>query len=160
MSLTFKYCLFTKQFTELVLKIHARLELATDNTTHSHSCFIILTWDHFQNSRARQESHNQMPGTQPVSQQWVSMTHKQWVKAIFGSWVYKTSNKWCSLSSLSLSLCFSISFSFSQSLWIFLFEWYMDALTLWAQSLLEGSVGRNLGSFSGMAVHVESTGCH
>lgn len=169
MSLTFKYCLFTKQFTDLVvLKIHARLGLATDNTPHLHSCFVNLTWDHFQNSRTRQESHSQMPGTQPVSQRWVNMTHKQWVRAIFGSWVYKTSNKMYSLFSLSpfLSVSPSLSLSISLSLWsikLHFFEGNMGALTSWVQSLLESSLGSRevtLRPFSGMALHVESTGCH
>lgn len=154
MSLTFKYYLFTKQFTDpIVLKIHARLGLATDNTPHLHSCFVNLTWDHFQNSRTRQESQNQIPGTQPVSQHWVNMTHKQWVRAIFGSWVYKTSNKWYSVFSLSPFLSVSLSLFLLQSLSIFLslcsiksylFERNMDALTFWAQSLLEGSLGSNI----------------
>lgn len=135
MSLTFKYYLFTKQLADfVVLKTHARLGLATDNTPCLHSCFLSLTWDHFQNSRARQESHNQMPGTQPVSQHWVNTTHRQWVKAAFGSWVYKIPNNWCSLS-LSLSLCLSfISLDLFLSLkeiWMF---WHYGHRVYWEES--------------------------
>ena len=64
MSLTFRYYLFTKLLVDLaVFKTHARLGLAKDNTPGLHSCFISLTWDPFQNSRAGQESHSLVPGT-------------------------------------------------------------------------------------------------
>lgn len=109
MSLTFKYYLFTKQLADLVvLKTHARFGLATDNTPRLHRCFISLTWDHFQNSRARQESHSPMPGTQPVSQHWVNMTHSE-------SKLQDTKHLVFSLSfSLSLFQCLSISLSLSE----------------------------------------------
>lgn len=158
MSLTFKYYLFTKQLADLVvLTTHAGFGLATDNTPRLHRCFISLTWDHFQNSRARQESHSPVPGTQPVSQHWVNMTHSE--------------SKLQGTKHLMFSLSFSVSLS--MSLHLSLSERNMDALALWAQSLLERvlreprftceHVGRNVSHtwiFSGLAACVRSIGHH
>lgn len=128
MSLTLKYYLYTEQLSDLVLKTHARLGLATDNTPCLNSCFISPTWDHFQNSRARQASHNPIPGTQPVSQHWVNMTHSESkLHLVLGSTWHQTTGVLAVLSlSPSLSLCVSLSFS----------ERNIGVLTLWTQNLL------------------------